>query len=244
MLSKLLNTAFISWLLPPTCVLCGDPADSTLDLCSACAVDLPWITAACQRCAYPLAQESTNSLHCGTCLQSPPPYTRTMSLYAYQPPLNRLITALKFHRKLSYAKLLGELMATQLRTRWYHQQSLPEVIIPVPLHQTRLRERGYNQALELARPAAKQLGIPLDTRSCQRIRATLPQSDVMAHQREHNVQDAFAVAPSFRAKHVAIIDDVITTGHTVSELSRTLQHAGVEKIDVWCVARTPLKNWE
>jgi len=133
--------------------------------------------------------------------------------------------------------LFGALLAERVRNN-YRDQSFPECIIPVPLHAQRLRERGFNQALELARATAKQLLVPVEWQSCRRIRATPAQSQLLAAQRAANLKNAFQIIKPFRHKHVAIIDDVVTTGHTVTELSKALQRAGVERIDVWCVART------
>jgi len=119
---------------------------------------------------------------------------------------------------------------------------MPEIIIPVPLHRTRLRERGFNQALEIARPIARSLSIPVDYKSCERVRKTSAQSLLPAAERRKNIKGAFRVTRPIAARHVAILDDVMTTGHTVQELAATLRKAGVERIDVWVVARTSLQG--
>ncbi|CAN5366280.1 ComF family protein [soil metagenome] len=225
------------WLFPFTCVICADPTQRNLDLCLPCEQELPRINNACCHCALPLT--NTDMTICGACLASPPPYDRTLALCYYQQPLERLIINLKFHQRLLYAKVLGTLM-TEYLIEFYADTALPECIIPVPLHQRRLRERGYNQALEIARPIHKYLKIPIDTHHCQRLRPTQAQSGLHAKQRQDNVFQAFTVATNFKPRHVAIIDDVVTTGHTVAELSRVLRLAGVEQIDVWCCARTKL----
>ena len=196
-------------------------------------MDLPLAISGCKQCGQPSAAQP----HCSACIQRPPPYDRLFALCYYQAPIIRLITGLKFHRQLGYAQLLGELLAESLRV-----ESLPEVLIPVPLHPERLRERGYNQALELARPIAKRFKIPLDIYSCKRIRSTAHQMHVPAAERHKNVQHAFAINSAFRAKHVALIDDVVTTGHTIAELSRVLRQQGVQQIDVICCARTILSS--
>jgi len=200
-------------LLPSACVLCGDRAQPPIDLCAPCKASLPWLSTAADG---------------------------VMALCHYVPPFDRLITALKFKERLLYARLLSELLLEQVRDQWYIQAPLPELLIPMPLHADRLRERGFNQAVELARPLAKQLKIPLDLRSCQRIRATQAQLTLSATERQRNMDKAFTVKPDLSARHVAIIDDVVTTGHTMAALSSELRKAGVEQIDVWCCARTPL----
>jgi ComF family protein len=232
-MKKLLN-----WLLPPTCVLCGDPSQQNIDLCAPCQHDLPQLGASCARCALPLPATSSSDIICGECLRQPPPFDRILAIWRYQSPVDRLITMLKFNHQLVYARLLGELLAEQLQ-RYYQNHVLPECIIPVPLHKQRLRERGFNQALEIARPIAKQLRVAIDRKSCARTRATEAQTALPANQRRRNVKGAFAITGTLRAKHVAVLDDVITTGHTVTELSHALRDHGVEHIDIWCCARTP-----
>jgi ComF family protein len=153
--------------------------------------------------------------------------------YRYAAPLDRLIPALKFGGKLAHARLLGELLAEELAASGARR---PELILPVPLHARRLRERGYNQALELARPVARALGLPLETRACTRLRATAAQSGLDLKARRANLRGAFAV-PALGVKHVAVLDDVVTSGSTVAELARALARAGVERVDVWAVAR-------
>jgi ComF family protein len=167
------------------------------------------------------------------------------SLYerpAYLPPITKLIMELKFHHKLVNAEILGQLMAQTLQKRWYYNKSLPDVIIPVPLHTQRLQERGFNQALEIARPISDRLQIPLDTLSCQRARHTTAQATLVAEQRHQNVKNAFVIHQDFTGRTIALLDDVITTGQTVAELSKTLKKAGAKRIDIWAIARaTPDK---
>jgi ComF family protein len=228
------------WFLPPTCVLCGALAHRPRDLCAGCEADLPLAVLGCYQCGQPAGSPQAR---CGDCLQNPPSYDRLFALCYYQSPIIRLITGLKFHKQLGYAQLFGELLAERLKNTYTSLSSgMPEVLIPVPLHPERLRERGYNQALELARPIAKQFKIPLDIYSCKRIRPTAHQMHVPAAERDKNVRQAFTVNSAFRAKHVALIDDVVTTGHTIAELSRVLRQQGVQQIDVICCARTILSS--
>jgi len=234
----MLITKIKDWLLPPTCLLCGTAAKRDLDLCFACERDLPWLTNACVICSIPLPEE-TVSLQCGNCLKRPPSFDKVLALFSYANPIDRFITGLKFHNRLVYAKLLGTLLANKIEAA-YRNEKLPECIIPVPLHRDRLIERGFNQAVELARPIKEKLKIPLDITSCQRIRNTSAQTQLPASQRCNNVKHAFSINPIPQLHHVALLDDVMTTGHTIIELCHILRYAGVEKIDVWCCARTNL----
>ncbi len=226
----------ISWLLPYQCVLCDATTQNKLDLCQACLEELPWLQSACRICAQPLLHHDDNVI-CGECIKCQPAYQRTLALCHYESPLPYFIQQLKFNKKLLYARLLSELMVSRIR-HYYHETSLPEYIVPVPLHAKRIRERGFNQALEIAKPIAKQLQIPLLTHHVKRIRHTQAQAELPANQRRKNLRNAFAIKKPIQAKHVAIIDDVVTTGNTVCELAITLKRADIENIDVWCCART------
>jgi len=148
--------------------------------------------------------------------------------------VDRLIHAFKFAGQLHIATVLGELMAGRILDT---NVPLPELLIPVPLHPIRLRERGFNQALELARVISNKLTIPIDYRSCERSRKTVAQSLLPAKERHQNIKGAFTVHHPFKVKSVAIIDDVMTTGHTVNELASVLKDAGVDHVQVWAVAR-------
>lgn len=144
--------------------------------------------------------------------------------------------SIKFRQKLVYAKALGEIMAEKLQQSYLENK--PDCIIPVPLHPSRMKTRGFNQALEIARPIARKLKIPLDVCSAQRIMATQPQAAIAADKRRANVNRAFVVAPLFRAEYIVLIDDVITTASTITALAQCYKKLGVKKIDVWCCAKT------
>jgi len=221
-------------LFPSRCVLCGDPGAQNLDLCHGCLAELPRNSHSCHTCALPLPAESSE-WQCGACQKKAPAYDHTVAPLHYRYPVDHLLTQLKFQQKLVHARLLGTLM-----TRWLTQPALPELLVPVPLHSARLRERGYNQALELARPIARELELPIDTRICQRANATAAQSGLNLEQRRTNMRNAFVVTGNLRAKHIAIIDDIVTTGHTVNEMARILRRAGAERIDIWACARASL----
>ena len=172
---------------------------------------------------------------CGDCLRRSPALTHTCAVFVYGFPLDRLIPRFKFHRDLAAGRLMAELMAGALGTT-----PRPDAIVPVPLHARRMRERGYDQALELARPLAAALGLPLRSDLLQRVRATAPQSELDAGQRQRNLAKAFAARnEAIPLQHVALVDDVMTTGATLEAAARALQGAGVQRVDAWVCARAP-----
>lgn len=217
-------------LYPPTCLLCGAPGSAGLDLCAGCAAEIPRPGPACRLCARPLPQPGI----CGACLRHPPPQERTVAPFPYAGAMRELITGLKFHRQLAHARLLGALLARELEG----STERPALILPVPLHPARLRERGFNQALEIGRPIGRLLQLPVDSGSCRRTRDTPHQMGLHERQRRRNVRGAFSVTGALSGRHVAILDDVVTTGSTAAELARALRRAGAARIEVWAVART------
>lgn len=220
----------------PQCLFCALPApDTGIDICRYCLAQLPFNFQACRYCAAPLAIAGDI---CGACLLQPPPFARTLAPFHYAPPVDRLIGRLKYNGKLQGARILGMLLAEYVRGR----SDLPELVVPMPLHPGRLKKRGFNQALELARPVAQNLGITLDRRSCRRIVATGQQTRLTRKERQANVQGAFALRQRPAADHVAIVDDVMTTGSTAAELARVLLAAGVGRVDLWVIARAELSE--
>jgi len=159
--------------------------------------------------------------------------------YRYAYPLDQLIRAFKYRGVLAYGRVLGTLLAEWLAVR---RAPLPQVIVPVPLHPSRHRERGFNQASELARPISRRLDIPFDDRLCRRNRATADQTELGAGSRRSNVRRAFEVAGTLGLRHVAVLDDVLTTGSTANEIARVLKRAGVRIVEVWAVARAQPSN--
>lgn len=217
-------------LLPPNCVLCSAPAERPLDLCPACLRDFQPNLCACSHCALPLPEPGI----CGACQRKPPKFDATVAAFEYGEPLSHLILALKFQQKLHLARLLGELLARRMAQL---KEPRPELIIPVPLHPRRLRERGYNQALELARFVGRRLEIPLDIHTLQRTHVTEAQSRLHEKERRRNVRGAFELVRPLTAEYVVLLDDVMTTGATVNECARILKSGGVKRVDVWAVAR-------
>jgi ComF family protein len=218
-------------LYPATCVLCGARGEANRDLCTGCLEDLPRSGSACGRCGLPLPGTSVE-LPCAACLRDPPAFERTRVLYDYAPPVDHMIRQLKYAGRLHLARLFGMQLTTLAA-------GLPaaDCIMPVPLNAARLRERGFNQAAELARPLARALEVPLDTRSCFRARATTAQASLSRRARRENLKGAFSVRREINARHIVIVDDVMTTGSTVGELAETLKSRGAAEISVLVVAR-------
>ncbi len=170
---------------------------------------------------------------CGRCLKNPPSFEETHAPYLYADGLRYLITQLKFNQHYQNARLLGNLMAQHLATC----AELPECIIPVPLYVKRYRERGFNQSIEIARHLTRQLAIPLALKHCIRNRDTDHQTGLAAKQRRKNLRLAFSIVKPMKYQHVAIVDDVMTTGATVEALAYALKQQGVSRVDVWVCAR-------
>ncbi|QSX76833.1 ComF family protein [Lysobacter arenosi] len=218
-------------LWPSRCLLCGELAGGCgLDLCDPCLAALPYNRQACHRCALPLATAMT---HCGACLRQQPPQTAARAVFVYAAPIDRLLPRVKFHGDLASARLLATLMARNLA-----DAERPQALVPVPLHPSRLRGRGYDQALELARPLARALRLPLRDDLLLRRRATAAQSTLDVDGRRRNLRYAFAIrADTALPAHVAVIDDVMTTGATARAATLALRRAGVARVDVWVCAR-------
>lgn len=241
-------------LLPLRCLVCGLPGADGRDLCAACRDALPWNEPACPRCALPLpagergrpprpaggrdALPAAPGLRCGRCLRRPPPLDATVAALAYRFPLDRLLPRFKFHGDLAAGRLLAQLMAAGLAERLAGAPP-PGALVPVPLHPARLRQRGYDQALELARPVAASLGLALRADVLHRVRATGAQTTLGAADRRGNVRGAFMARAGALPAHVALLDDVMTTGATLADCARALRRAGVRRVDAWVLARAP-----
>jgi ComF family protein len=218
-------------LLPARCLMCGAPGCENLDLCRPCRDELPWNTKACRRCGLPWVGGVEPD--CGACRLSPPPFTRVHSPFCYRSPIDRLLPRFKFHGDLAAGALLASLMTWTL-----DPEHRPQALVPVPLHRSRLRARGYDQALELARALAQAGAPPLLAGALHRARPTRAQSQLGAEARRGNVCGAFALRRGLQLPaHIALVDDVMTTGATVSECARVLLAGGVQRVDVWTIAR-------
>lgn len=220
-----------SRLFPARCCLCGGAGSHPLALCPGCLGDLPWLKTCCPCCGIP----STNpGRTCGRCQNNPPPFDRTLALFRYQPPISQLIQQFKFNDRLTISRLFSQLLIQRLE----QEPALPQAILPVPLHPKRQRERGFNQAIELARPIAEHFNMPLLLDVVTRQRDTATQTSLDARQRRKNLRGAFEVTKTIPHDHIAIVDDVVTTGTTIRELAKTLRKAGIHRIDCWAIAKT------
>jgi ComF family protein len=228
------------FILPSTCIACGnhgDASDRHLDLCDACQLQLPHNRHACQRCGLPLSGTATH-LICGSCLKRPPRYDSSYCAFEYAYPLHHLIRRFKYGNSLSLARMMGGLMGNYLRE--HHQGDWPTCFIPVPLHPLRFRARGYNQVIELGRFLAAELNVVMRTDLVERHRHTPEQAGLSRRERRKNLRRAFVTKQKDLPAHIAVLDDVITTGSTVNELANALKKAGVPRIEVWGLARATL----
>ena len=222
----------LDYLLPPRCVLCDLPSTSVC-ICAGCNADLPRPGPHCCRCGLPLSLDDDST--CGACITNTPVFTRTVFPLRYNFPAERLVQAFKFIRQLAAGRVLSHLLCEHVSA---NHPDTPDVLIPVPLHRLRMIKRGFNQACELGSHVSKALDIPMLTTCLMRHRNTRAQSGLSRKQRRKNVRGAFywrgATSPG---DHVALIDDVMTTGTTVTECARVLKRAGAKRVDVWVAAR-------
>jgi ComF family protein len=171
---------------------------------------------------------------CGACQTHPPAYVCRRAVFRYDSPVDKLIQHLKYHDRLELSRLLGGYLANHLQAL---TDPLPDMVVPVQLHSSRLRERGYNQSLEIARFVAQFLELPNNWKDAQRIRPTMPQTELPREQRRKNVRGAFMTGGVFAGQRVAIVDDVMTSGHTANALAESLLRSGAVEVRVWVVAR-------
>lgn len=219
--------SIVNRLLPPACLLCGATCEASL--CPGCHADLPWLTQpCCPVCATPTPAGEV----CGACLKHPPAFDRTRAALIYRFPLDRLIPGLKYRGQLAIAPALADCLAGALA-----QTPRPDILLPMPLHPARLRERGFNHATEIARDVARRLALPVELDGCRRVRDTPPQMALKLEARRRNVRGAFTCSHRIAGRHVALIDDVMTTGTSLDELAATLKRAGAREVSCWVVAR-------
>jgi len=218
------------------CRLCGDQGANGRDLCPDCKKDLSHNRHCCRICAIPLPPAAPENTLCGSCSQQHPGFEQCLAALVYDQETGQLVSGLKFRNQLGNSRLLGDLLCDYLEGKIFEK---PDFILPVPLHRSRLKTRGYNQALEIARPVGRRFGIPLRPKVCVRNRATEAQADLDKDDRGKNIRGAFSVKKQVTGCWIVLLDDVVTTGNTVSELTLVLRQAGAARVDVWAVARTP-----
>lgn len=217
-------------LLPQRCLLCGATQDNACGICHDCLGDLPWRPASCCPCC---SLPTLDRQLCGHCLHSPPAFDLTQALFGYQYPLHALLQRYKYDHQLTLATCFALLLAEKLPLA-----RPPDLLIPMPLHPQRLKQRGFNQAVEIARIVADRLKIPLDTQSCSRIKLTPPQVSLPLKARVKNMRGVFSCHRRLDGMHVALLDDVMTTGASLDSLAKTVKAAGAAHVECWVLART------
>ncbi|MFK3973186.1 ComF family protein [Pseudomonas sp. NPDC087358] len=220
-----------------TCLLCDEQTGSISSICAACESDLPWLIDQCDHCALPLP---LSGMTCAQCIRQPPAFSQVIVPWLYDFPIDALVTRFKHQAKWPLGRLLGEMLGQTLQHRFDEGLERPDLLLPVPLARKRLRQRGYNQAAMLAHWLGDALRLPVDERLIKRIKETPAQQGLDAKARKRNLRDAFALPTPARVfgQHIALIDDVLTTGATAHALARLLIQAGARQVDVYCLART------
>ncbi len=219
------------------CKICKIDKSIEFGLCEFCISILPWFKSDKYRCPKCLKILSTTShLLCDDCnYNNHQVFNKIFAIFNYQPPIKQMLLELKFKHKLHYAKLLSDILYQKIINQWYFNHNLPEALIPVPLHINRLKHRGFNQTMELIKPLEKI--IKIDGSSCTKIKNTISQMHLIKPSRTINLKHAF-IAKKLPYKHIAIIDDVITTGSTIKSLSKAIKHTNpLINVDLWCIAR-------
>lgn len=226
------------WLkISQNCLLCDEPCGPGLPLCTACELELPWLGHRCETCALPLAAPG---LVCGECLRRPPAFDRVEVALRYAFPVDSLVQAFKHRARWPLGRLLGQLLARHLRHAYDEGLARPDLLLPVPLAAARLRRRGFNQSAMLADWLARDLHLAQAPHLLARPVDTAAQQSLDAAARRRNLRQAFALGGGLAVPpHVALVDDVMTTGATAEALARLLKRGGAQRVDLYCLARTP-----
>ena len=219
-----------------SCLLCDEPAGQHYPLCMPCEQELPWLGDHCQHCALPLPMAG---LTCAQCCRRLPAFEQVIALWHFGFPVDTLISRFKHNRHWPMGRLMAELLGYGVLHRFAEGLPRPDLLLPVPLARCRLRERGFNQAGMLGRWLSAQVGVRCDEKLLLRTRETPAQQRLNAKARLRNLRQAFAVMGELTGKHVAVVDDVLTTGATAHAIAQVLRKAGARRVDVYCLARTP-----
>jgi ComF family protein len=224
------RTGLLRRLLAQDCILCAAPSGDA-PFCAGCAHDLPELGDACPQCAGP----SPGGAVCGMCLGDPPSFDATVAAWRYGFPVDRLVLALKYGGRLALARAFGTALSARVADRQV------DLLVPMPLAPPRLRERGFNQAMEIARALGRSTRITVAPHLVARVRDTPPQADLPPDARAANVRGSFACMRAVAGMSLAIVDDVMTTGASLEELAGTLKRAGAARVENWVVARARLR---
>lgn len=217
------------------CCFCGARCDNFFRICNPCHKELPWVKTHCINCGHPISNEKKSV--CEHCIDQKRYYDTIISPFYYQEPLSKLVTSFKFRHELGMARVLAELI-TPYFVDYYDDHTTPDIIIPIPLHNKRLKERGFNQCIEIGKHVSKSLQIPLERHVAKRIRNTPAQHKLNEKDRKHNLKKAFQIDTNIKSCHVAVLDDVFTTGTTMKLFCEQLKKTGVRQVDAWCVTIT------
>ena len=229
-----LSGKLVDLVYPWTCEMCGVNTNNK-SICDQCELYLPWCYAdrRCDVCGLPITGGTSHILICGQCQKQAPHFDHLSAAFWYQPPINHFITQYKYLNRWENVRTLTELSKQSLKS-----SSKNRIVIPVPSHDSRIRQRGFNAVNELVKVLKKGCQFEYQDKLVKRIKNTQSQTGKTKAQRRKNVSNAFEINQFINAEHVLIIDEVVTTGATVNELSRCLKQAGVRKVSVWAMART------
>ena len=235
MLKKIINTSnsTFNWLIPKRCMVCATKlAYHSHPCCLECYAQLPFQHHCCSQCGQVF---SSNLDYCGRCLFSPPPFDACFCPFRYEGLIKEHIQKFKYHDKPELSVILAEALHTEILA---FDLPFPDLLIPVPMHINRLRERGYNQASLLAKSLAKLTNTPMSNKVVRKKFATKPQVNQSLRARKNNVKGSFYMPTQNCVKSIAIVDDVVTTGSTAAEITKILKRNGVDYVQVWGLAHT------
>jgi ComF family protein len=219
-------------LFPMRCIVCNS-MDET-GLCPSCSAAAPRIDNPCRQCGAAIAV-FPGDIRCGRCQTRPPAFELTIAPFTYAPPLSGIVYQFKYRRRIALARPLAKILAREIKSRGIE---LPELMVPVPLHWTRLVRRGFNQSWEICRALSAELSIYAERSAIKRTRRTPPQTELPLRRRRLNVRGCFKIEPSLRVDSIAIVDDVITSGETINQVASLFKKHGVQNIQSWAILRT------